>query len=39
MERVHTAQIESPIGPLRLLSTVRGLAYVEHSCRGTCSQT
>jgi O-6-methylguanine DNA methyltransferase len=29
MERVHTAQIESPIGPLRLLSTVRGLAYVE----------
>lgn len=29
MEQVHTAQIESPIGPLRLLSTSRGLAYVE----------
>jgi O-6-methylguanine DNA methyltransferase len=29
MEQVHVAQIESPIGPLRLLSTSRGLAYVE----------
>jgi len=29
MEQVHTAQVESPIGPLRLLSTSRGLAFVE----------
>jgi methylated-DNA-[protein]-cysteine S-methyltransferase len=29
MEPVHTAQIDSPIGPLRLLSTSQGLAYVE----------
>ena len=29
MEAVHTAQIETPIGRLRLASTARGLAYVE----------
>ena len=29
MESAHIAQIESPIGSLRLLSTSRGLAYVE----------
>jgi O-6-methylguanine DNA methyltransferase len=29
METVLCAQIESPIGSLRLLSTARGLAYVE----------
>ena len=29
MERVHTAQIDTPIGPLRLASTATGLAYVE----------
>lgn len=29
MGRVHTAQIETPIGPLRLASTATGLAYVE----------
>ena len=29
METLHVAPIESPIGALRLLSTSRGLAYVE----------
>jgi O-6-methylguanine DNA methyltransferase len=29
MERVTTAQIDSPIGSLRLLSTSQGLAYLE----------
>jgi O-6-methylguanine DNA methyltransferase len=29
VEVVHTAQIDSPIGPLRLASTSRGLACVE----------
>jgi methylated-DNA-[protein]-cysteine S-methyltransferase len=29
MELVHAAQIESPIGALRLASTAQGLAYVE----------
>jgi O-6-methylguanine DNA methyltransferase len=29
VEVVRTAQIDSPIGPLRLASTDRGLAYVE----------
>jgi len=29
MESVHTAQIEAPIGSLRLASTSLGLAYVE----------
>jgi methylated-DNA-[protein]-cysteine S-methyltransferase len=29
MEIVHTAQLDSPIGPLRLASTRVGLAYVE----------
>jgi hypothetical protein len=28
-ELVHTAQVDSPIGALRLASTARGLAYVE----------
>jgi O-6-methylguanine DNA methyltransferase len=29
MEIVHTAQVDSPIGPFRLASTAAGLAYVE----------
>ena len=29
MEVVYTAQIDSPVGPLRLVSTARGLGYVE----------
>lgn len=29
MQTVHIAQIDTPIGPLRLLSTAKGLAYVE----------
>ncbi len=29
MERVHTAELESPIGRLRLASTERGLLYLE----------
>jgi O-6-methylguanine DNA methyltransferase len=29
MENVHTAEFDSPIGPLRLVSTARGLAYVD----------
>jgi len=29
MEIVHTAQVDSPIGSLRLASTTAGLAYVE----------
>ena len=37
MEIVHTAQVDSPIGTLRLASTSAGLAFVElpcHSGRG-----
>jgi len=29
MEIVHTARVDSPIGPLRLASTAAGLAFVE----------
>ena len=29
MEAVHLAEFESPIGPLRILSTARGVAYLE----------
>ena len=29
MEAVHTAQIETPVGALRIASTAHGLAYVE----------
>ena len=29
MEVVHTARFDSPIGPLRVASTARGLAYLE----------
>jgi len=29
METVHLGEFESPIGPLRILSTARGLAYLE----------
>jgi O-6-methylguanine DNA methyltransferase len=29
VEPVHTAQIETPVGALRIASTARGLAYVE----------
>jgi len=32
MEIVHTAQIDSPIGSLRVASTERGLAYLELPC-------
>ncbi len=29
METVHRAEFESPLGPLRILSTARGVAYLE----------
>lgn len=32
MEIVHTTQVDSPIGSLRLASTERGLAYLELPC-------